>query len=153
MPVARSIYTLTIPSSTRYLEDARRFVETYAAQADFPDTTVQQFKMAVDEACTNIIEHAYGGEADHPIDIAVIVEPARFTVRIRDKGLAFDPATYQEPNLFEFAKKRRSGGFGVLIMRRLMDHVEYRTRGKVNEVYLTKYRSNGDGEASATRRL
>lgn len=100
---------------------------------------VEQFKIAVDEACTNVIKHAYKGEDGHRIEIAVIVEDDRFTVRIRDRGEAFDPTHYAEPNLFKFAKRRRAGGFGVHIMRRLMDDVEYRSRGKVNEVFLTKY--------------
>ncbi len=147
--MARSTYTLTIPSSTRFLEDARQFVETHAQEAEFADTAVEQFKIAVDEACTNIIEHAYKGNEDHHIDITIIIDTDRFTVRIRDEGESFDPTSYKEPNLMELAKKRRAGGFGVHIMRRLMDRVEYRTRGNVNEVRLTKFRNaehrrNGD---------
>lgn len=139
--MARSIHKTTIPSSTRYLENVRRFVATHALQADFPEDMVESFKIAVDEACTNIIEHAYKGEDGHTIDIAVIIDSDRFTVRIRDEGEAFDPNRYTEPNLLEFAQHRRAGGFGVHIMRRLMDRVEYRKRGSFNEVCLTKYRN------------
>lgn len=139
--MARSIHTLAIPSSTRYLEDVRNFVVMHAQEADFPDTAVEQFKIAVDEACTNVIEHAYGGQADHEVDIAIIIDADRFTVRIRDEGLPFDQSGYQEPNLLEIAKKRKAGGLGVHIIRRLMDRVEYRTRGQVNEIRMTKYRN------------
>lgn len=114
----------------------------HATAADFSDQAVEEFKIAVDEACTNVIKHAYKGNEAHQIDVAVIVDKDRFTVRIQDKGEAFHPEEYQEPDIFKLAKKRRAGGFGVHIMRRLMDHVEYRTRGKVNEVRLTKYRNN-----------
>src|SRR5690606_28177057 len=100
------------------------------------------FKIAVDEACTNIIKHAYKGEEAHQIDGAVIIDPERFTVRIQDKCESFNPAASEEPDIFKLAKHRRSGGFGVHIMRRLMDHVEYRKRGAVNEVRLTKYRNS-----------
>jgi len=139
-PVARSIHTLTIPSSTRYLEKVRDFIETHAVEAAFSEQAVEQLKIAVDEACTNVIEHAYKGQSEHPIDIAIIIKPDRFTVRIRDEGVQFNPAGYHEPNLVEFAQRRKAGGFGVHIMRRLMDSVEYRKRGKVNECRLTKYR-------------
>lgn len=147
--MARSIHTIAIPSSTRYLEDVRNFVVTHAQEANFPEDTVEQFKIAVDEACTNVIEHAYGGQADHEVDIAIIIDNDRFTVRIRDEGLPFDQSRYQEPNLLELTKKRRAGGLGVHIIRRLMDRVEYRTRGQVNEIRMTKYRNsarskNGD---------
>ena len=140
--VARSIHTLAIPSSTRYLEDVRRFVVTHAQEANFPEDAVEQFKIAVDEACTNVIEHAYGGKDDHEVDIAIIIDPDRFTVRIRDEGEPFDQSSYHEPDLLALTKKRRGGGLGVHIIRRLMDRVEYRTRGHVNEIRMTKYRNS-----------
>jgi serine/threonine-protein kinase RsbW len=153
--VAPSIHTLTIPSSTLHLEDVRRFVETHAVRANFNEEAIAQLKMAVDEACTNVIEHAYHGDGQHQIDIAVILKPDRFTVRIRDEGERFKSADYQEPDLLEFAKMRRAGGFGVHIMRRLMDKVEYRTDGNVNECCLIKYRQpdqNGETKKPAPRR-
>ena len=137
-----SIYKLTIPSSTRYLEDVRHFVEAHALEANLAEAAVEQLKIAVDEACTNVIEHAYNGEGEHQIDIAIIVKPDRLVVRIRDEGEAFNPDSYEEPNIFEFAKRHKKGGFGVHIMRRLMDQVEYRTRGKFNECCMVKYRNN-----------
>lgn len=145
--MAASVHTLTIPSSTLHLEDVRRFVETHAMRAQFSDEAVTQLKMAVDEACTNVIEHAYQGEGQHHIDISILVSKDRFTVRIRDEGTSFNRDHYQEPDLLKFAKMRKAGGFGVSIMKRLMDQVEYRKDGKVNECCLVKFRPsmpNGD---------
>ena len=138
--MARSTHTLTIPSSTRYLEDVRRFVEQHAVEARFASKDVSELKIAVDEACANVIEHAYKGDEQRNIDVDVIIQPDRFTVRIRDDGESFQQGTYQEPDIFDFAHMGKAGGFGVQIMRRLMDHVEYRTRGHSNECCLTKYR-------------
>jgi serine/threonine-protein kinase RsbW len=152
--VARSVHTITIQSSTANLEQARRFVETYARAAALTEDTVEHFKIAVDEACTNVIKHSYKGEASHRIDIACITDNDHFTVRIRDEGVSFQPEFYHEPDIFELAKRRRAGGLGVHMMRRLMDRVEYRKRGKVNEVHLTKYRNHGpagDGDARQDR--
>lgn len=140
-PVARSIYTRNFPSSTRHLDDVRRFVEAHAVQAHLPEPTVEGFKIAVDEACTNVIKHAYRGEEGHAFTVIVVVDDDRFTVRIRDEGVAFQQHLYREPDIFEAARRRRPGGFGVHIMHRLMDQVEYRTQGTVNEVSLTKYRN------------
>lgn len=130
----------------------RRFVERHARQADFGEKTIEDFKIAVDEACTNIIKHAYDGDATQKIDLAVIVDDTHFTVRIRDEGRAFEKQSYTEPDLFHLAKRRRAGGFGVHIMRRLMDRVEYQSRGKTNEVKLTKYRNGKDGLAEQENR-
>lgn len=140
--MARSIHTKTIPSSTRYLDDVRQFVVRHAQHARLPEDAVEQFKIAVDEACTNVIEHAYKGRETHEVDITIIIDPDRFTVRIRDEGEPFDQSKYRAPNLMELAKKRRKGGLGVHIIRSLMDQVEYRTRGHVNEIRMTKYRNN-----------
>ena len=140
--MARSIHTLAIPSSTRYLEDVRRFVVMHAQEADFPEDAVEQFKIAVDEACTNVIEHAYGGQANYEVDIAIIIDADRFTVRIRDEGVPFDQSNYHEPDLLKLVSRRKKGGLGVHIIRRLMDRVEYRTRGQINEIRMTKYRNS-----------
>ncbi|NNE35469.1 MAG: ATP-binding protein, partial [Rhodothermales bacterium] len=99
----------------------RRFVERYAIEADFPVETVNSLQLAVDEACANIIEHAYAGvdrrtaEKDL-IDIDVIIKPDRFIIRIRDKGQAFETNKYNEPDILKYARDRKSGGFGVHLM-------------------------------------
>ena len=148
----RSVFKKTFPSSTRHLGDVRGFVEHCFADTEVEDGTVEQFKIAVDEACTNVIKHAYHGEPDKPIDVTVLLDPDRCTVRIRDAGDSFHVAQYAAPNLAESVRRRKQGGYGVHIMRRLMDRVEYRTRGRFNEVSLTKYltsapQTNGDGHA------
>jgi len=114
-------------------------VTNYAAQAGFSDEVIDQLKIAVDEACTNVIKHAYKGNSENVIDLAVIVSDDKFIVRLRDRGVSFSPADYEEPDLIKLAKRRRSGGFGVHIMNRLMDRVEYRTHDGVNECCLVKY--------------
>ncbi len=138
--MASTTHTLTIPSSTRFLEDVREFVTTHATEAEFSEMSVEKLKMAVDEACTNVIEHAYEGQSEQPIDISIIVNKDKLTVRIRDKGRRFDQTNYEEPNLVRYAKSRKSGGFGVHIMKKMMDDVSYRTSGGVNECCLIKFR-------------
>ncbi len=140
----RSTHTLTLPASTQSLEAVRRFVATHAIGAHLAETDVEQVKLAVDEACTNVVKHAYRGRTDETFKVSVIVEPASFIVRICDTGVAFRPGEYHRPDLIEAVQSRRRGGLGVHLMRRLMDRVEYRSKGKVNEVRLVKYR---DGKA------
>lgn len=139
--MAVDTHTLTIPSSTRFLEDVREFVETHAEHANFSEMAVTQMKMAVDEACTNVIEHSYGGQSGHSIDIAILIYPEKLVVVIKDKGIQFDRKAYKEPNLIEFAKSKKSGGFGVHLMRKLMDEVEYKHASGVNECWMTKLKA------------
>ncbi len=147
--MVRALYTLRIPSSTRYLEVVRRFVEQHARTAGLSETVISELKLAVDEACTNIIKHAYKGRPDQPIDVAVLLEPTRFVVRIRDQGDAFDLAHYREPDLQTLIRRRQGGGLGLRLIRKLMDQVEYRSLGRYNEVQLVKHLPSATGTDAA----
>ncbi len=141
--------TLTIPSATRHLSEVRRFVGERAAAAGLSERAVGEVTLAVDEACANAIEHAYGGRDDGTVTVETRHEAARFRVVIRHTGVPFDASRYQPVGVEEAAKKRRAGGFGVSLMRRLMDEVAYRERGGVSEVHLVKL-LNGEGGAAPT---
>ena len=132
-------HKLTIPSATRYLVDVRDFVTGHAAEAGFEEMVIEQLKLAVDEACTNVIKHAYKDEGENLIDLAVIVSDDKFVVRLRDRGVGFSPENYRKPQLAEDIGEGKRGGLGVDIMNRLMDRVEYRTHDGVNECCLVKY--------------
>ena len=140
MPDANT-HEMTIPSATRHLGAVRRFVAERAEAEGLPAKAVEELRMAVEEACANVIEHAYASDASREIDVAVIAGEDRFTVCIRDEGEPFEPEAYTAPDVRELIHQRRSGGLGVHLMRRLMDQVEYRSRQGMNEVCLTKYRN------------
>lgn len=129
---------ITIPSTTRYLGAVRRFVEAHARATGFAPETIEELKLAVDEACTNIINHAYSGDERGTVELRIAVDTDRFTVIIRDEGRMFDSARYQEPDLRNSIRRRKGGGYGVFIMRHLMDDVAYRKSGAFNEVHLSK---------------
>ena len=133
---------ITIPSTTLKLSRVRRFVEGHARACGFSSDVIDQLSLAVDEACTNIIRHAYGESNSGPVDIKVDIDPERFTVTIRDEGNSIDLEKYAEPDLNKSIRDRRGGGFGVHIMRKLMDLVEYENHGKFNEVHLVKFRGD-----------
>ena len=137
--MARRPATLEVPAHPASLEAVRRFVSEAAVAAGLPERAAEHVKMAVDEACANVVEHAYGGEAGHAFRVTVEAEGGDFLVRIRHTGRAFDPAHYVGPTrLDEGVTLRRKGGFGVFLMQRLMDDVRYETRGGVSEVRLAK---------------
>lgn len=140
--MSETIHTLTIPSSTRYLHDVRRFVEEHALDAGFSQPTVNAIKIAVDEACTNIIKHAYAGDTTQEVEVEIEITQGHLQVCLRDEGEPFDPSTYQEPDLTRLTERRRPGGLGVHLMRRCMDEVQYRTDRAFNEVCLTKRRNS-----------
>jgi serine/threonine-protein kinase RsbW len=85
---------------------------------------VYHVQMAVDEACTNVFEHAYGGRPGRlELEFECVAQCLR--IHIRDWGRAFDPEGVHEPDPSQPLHERRAGGLGVFLMRKLMDRVEY----------------------------
>lgn len=135
-------YRLQVPSAKRYLGDVRRFVEAYVLQAGFPPHEVEHLKLAIDEGCTNIIEHAYQNLENQLIEVILQVDEKAVTVTLRHSGIPFDTTQYQRPyDLRASINARKGGGWGVYLMTKLMDKVEYRSSGDINEVCLTKFRT------------
>ena len=129
----------TFPSRTEQLLEVRQFVSEAAREFGFDDEEVANIALAVDEACTNIIKHAYQYARDKEIQITVNRAHDVFEVRITDEGRPFDPAHLRTPNLQDHLTHYRKGGLGVYLMRRLMDAVEYNIKpGSRNEVRMVK---------------
>ncbi len=101
------------------------FVAGAADQASFDECTAYQVRLAVDEACSNIIEHAYGGEGSGVIECTYHVEDDCITVILRDHGDPFDPQLVPEPNLSADLGERNGGGLGLYLIRKIMDDVEF----------------------------
>jgi serine/threonine-protein kinase RsbW len=135
--------TLTIESKTEQLIAVREFVSEAAYKFGFNDEEVSKIALAVDEACTNIIKHAYRYDPTKNIVVSIKGANAAFVVSIIDKGRQFNPEDVQKPDMKEYLSHYRRGGLGVYLMKSLMDKVEYDIDpGKKNEVRLTKYISH-----------
>jgi serine/threonine-protein kinase RsbW len=134
--------TIHIESRTERLIVVREFVSAAARECGFPDDEVSKIALAVDEACTNVIKHAYRNDPDKEITVSVKKRPRGLEIVIADTGTAFDPARIQAPNMKEYLSHYRHGGLGMYLMKSLMDKVEYKIdTGRRNEVRMTKYLS------------
>lgn len=130
---------LHIPSRTEKLTLAREFVAEAAKVFGFKDDDVNNIALAVDEACTNIIKHAYNYAADQQIDIVVSMRKPAFEIIIEDKGKHFNPETVVMPEMKEYLSHYKKGGLGMYLMKKLMDKVEYSIQPQKNVVRLIKY--------------
>jgi serine/threonine-protein kinase RsbW len=133
--------TLTIESRTERLIAVREFISGAAREFGFGDEDISKIALAVDEACTNIIKHAYKYDPNQMIAVSVSARNGAFEVAIRDSGRDFHPEKISTPDMKEYLEHYRRGGLGVYLMRSLMDKVEYDIRpGVANIVRLTKFR-------------
>ena len=80
---------------------------------------------AVDEACSNIIEHAYGGENVGVIVCSCIIEMDRLTIELKDNGQTFDPNSIPKPNTSTSLEERKESGLGLYFMQQMMDEIHF----------------------------
>ncbi len=131
---------MVVKSTTDNLALIREFTKSAAEESGFSDETTGKIVLAVDEACTNIIKHAYKYSPNGNINIGIKFEGIKFTISITDEGNHFDPNKIPEPDLREYYKQKRIGGLGMFLMKKLMDEVQYSTiTGNKNQVVLVKY--------------
>jgi anti-anti-sigma factor len=118
--------TLTVPSSLDSLSEISDFVVAAARTAGLDDQAVWEVQLAVDEAATNVILHAYGDhDLEGPITVDAELENNEFIVRLHDQGTPFDPDTVPTPDLDSPLEQRATGGLGLYLMRKLMDRVDF----------------------------
>ncbi len=130
---------LIVKSRTENLSLIRDFVSSKASNAGLAKDEIENVMLAVDEACTNIIKHAYNSFPDGEIVIKLEYNSDKLLVTIIDHGSTFDPKDIPDPDLQKHYKNGRVGGLGMYLMKTLMDDVEYITvPGKYNQVLLSK---------------
>ena len=133
-------YRLKIPSQTDDLEVIRDFVAGVAKKVGFDGDEVNKIELAVDEACTNVIEHAYQYDEKKNIDVAIKIDYHKFTVVVTDRGKGFNMQDIEMPDMKSYLAEIRVGGLGIYLMKTLMDEVDYHSEpGVKNEVRMVKY--------------
>ncbi len=127
-------HVLTVLGQYDQVRETCDFVCEGARAAGFDEKAVFHIELACDEACTNIIEHAYGADRSGFIRVSYEIDDSHFIVIFHDNGRSFDignvstPSTYQtnikHENLHETLK---IGGLGIHFMRQLMDDVIFQS--------------------------
>jgi len=108
------------------LPDFRNFIEEVCQGLPGMDEgTLYDLKLAVDEACTNIITHGYAGMDPGTIILCVEPGPGQVRITITDFGRCFEPADSPAPDVEAALDDRPTGGFGLYFIYQTMDEVDY----------------------------
>ena len=126
------------PARFEYLDEIRELVATIARKGGFSEKAIYSLQLAADEAASNIIEHAYGGNSKEVLHITCVVKGNEIIITMRDTGKSFDSSTVKQPNLSANLSERQIGGLGVYLMRKLMDTVHYESSKTGNLLTMTK---------------
>jgi serine/threonine-protein kinase RsbW len=117
--------TLILPATLDALSQISQFISNAAEQTGLDDRAAWQVQLAVDEAATNIIQHAYDSAAPGDISLKWHCQDTSFVVMLRDHGRGFDPQDVPEPDLLAPLEDRQVGGLGIYLMTHLMDEVHF----------------------------
>ncbi|MCE5209700.1 MAG: ATP-binding protein [Chloroflexi bacterium] len=129
------------PGNYSSLVKVAEFVRKGTQEAGFDSAVSYHIELALDEAVTNIIEHAYGGEGKGDIELEYYYEPKRLTFQVIDHGQPFRPEDVNKPNINAPLSDRKSHGLGLYLVNCLMDEVHFEfdlTTG--NKLILVKYK-------------
>lgn len=132
-------FTLQVPSQTENLTIIREFVTGVGKQAQMSPDDLSKFELAVDEACSNVIEHAYAHDLTKEIIVRAVFDEERITVSVIDTGKGFDPNHVPQKTVDVLIKDRSSGGLGLRLIQTVMDEVRYEiVPGEKNELHMIK---------------
>lgn len=132
--------TARFPARYDHLRAISAFVSDAIKDSPFDDRQRYAIDLAVDEACSNVIDHAYGGEDRGDIRILLDLNESGLKITIQDDGEPFDPACVAEPDLTSPLETRCERGLGLFLIRELMDEAVYDfSCPGVNQLTLVKY--------------
>ena len=130
---------LRIACSRKHLQQVRDFVRNYLSSRQLSEVMVNQVVLAVDEVVANFIIHANGEDETQFLDLEMTFDAHSLNVEIADHGdTIFLPAPHQNPDLRDYIRQGRKGGMGMTLVNRLMDRVEFFTRGNHTVCHLSK---------------
>jgi serine/threonine-protein kinase RsbW len=115
---------LTIPARPEYITLGRLALTAIAGVRPVSDETLHDLKLALTEACTNSVRHAYEGGREGKVEIVYELRPDRLAVEVGDEGAGFDVSERTDGP----ERDLEEGGLGIAIIRALADEVEIGSR-------------------------
>jgi serine/threonine-protein kinase RsbW len=132
---------LIVPARYDRIKQICAFVVEAAEMAGLDEAAAFHCQLAVDEACTNIIEHGYGGEDKGQIEIVCHASPDLLKIDLRDQAPPFDVSQVPEPPTNRSIDDMKIGGLGVHFVKTVMDEVVYSHQNGTNSLVLVKRRT------------
>ncbi len=131
-PECLGVISVRMPCELGYLRVIRQNVRDFADHAGMDEAKLGQLEMAVDEACTNIIEHSYGRNPDgasapaHPgLHLTMSQYADRVVIELKDFGRGFNYAETQSIAPETYLAGQRQRGLGLYIIRTFVDEADY----------------------------
>lgn len=130
---------LTVPAKTDRLDQVMEFIEEELNKTECSAKVIMQIKVAVEEIYVNIANYAYHpGEGNATIRCLIQGDPKHVVIQFVDSGTPYNPLEKMDPDITQDANHRQIGGLGILMVKKMMDHITYRHEGEKNILTLKK---------------
>ena len=137
----RALMELRFPSDSKYLNMVHELTRLLAETTGFETSEAEKIALAVDEATTNVVQHAYGGGKDHEIEVHFDPEGDSLEIVIFHDGKPLESMPVPEFDLDDLVAEHKTGGLGLTIMRQMMDKVEHTQAGSgKNKCVMVRYK-------------
>ena len=122
---------LTLKNDVREVAKFSTFMKSVMEKLNIEKSLAQKLRLAVEEAVVNVIEYAYPAGQTGEIEVKIMSDGKSLKTVITDSGVAFDPTKKSKADTSLSAEDRQIGGLGILLVRELMDSINYeRIEGK-----------------------
>jgi serine/threonine-protein kinase RsbW len=115
----------TFPGRYESLQAISEFVKRAAKEAGLDKDATYAVELAVDEACSNIIDHAYAGENKGEIECTCTPTSDALLITLRDRGRPFDPTRVPTPKVKGPLSRLKRRGVGIYLIRNMVDELSY----------------------------
>ena len=132
----RRLYRMEVASAEVELLSIKDFVQRVCDAAGCTPKETSNIILAIDEACSNIIRHAYGGKPDGKIILEMGIGLGDLMIKIIDFGKSFDFNSVKDPDLNHYVDIGKKGGLGIWLIKKVMTRVQYKAHGDRNELIL-----------------
>lgn len=117
--------TLTLKNDVRQVKQLNEFIKSVAEQLGMDASLAKKLRLAVEEAVVNVIDYAYPPGTEGDITVRAMANNQRLKLIISDEGTPFDPTEKALADTTLSAEERPVGGLGILLVRKLMDSINY----------------------------
>jgi serine/threonine-protein kinase RsbW len=129
------VVALTIPARAEYIALCRLALTGIARARALQEEVVADLKLALTEACSNSVRHAYEEGREGEVEIRYEMSEDRLTVEVTDEGSGFDPDVLERAQ-----EELDEGGLGIAIIRAVTDDLEIGVRAEGgSRLRFTKY--------------
>lgn len=127
---------LKVVADLGQLSKIREFVSASAATLAVDPEALDDIRLAVDEAVTNILTHGYDGSGE--IELELSIDGADLVVRLRDAAPPFDSTLVEPPDPGPAEDREKPGGFGLFLIKNSMDKLVHHKLENGNELTMIK---------------